>query len=274
MPTDIMLSVAAENLETEMNLIVEEQHRVSLIKPLHIWISRWVSLIKSNPQKYPLCWIFGNLLSVFSIPFQCSQPSLPLPDPQSALYWGVPPHFCHQPPPTGPGGKWGGTAVAEDGDRGPGAPSASSSIVFFKGTFQFLTHIRRKIKPSNYHSFLGDHSHRSGTGLPGSRCHCIAGWVVVWCPLWYREWEWGGKEEEKGKRDLRQVQRVWTTDWHKGQQGGECDCVWWLFYQPEMLTSVGQCTLHWQPPVCHHNNSAGEWSQGHHCKEASSENFR
>ncbi|XP_044043983.1 putative malate dehydrogenase 1B isoform X2 [Siniperca chuatsi] len=38
MPTDVMLSVAAENLETKMNLIVEEQHRFSLINPLHIWI--------------------------------------------------------------------------------------------------------------------------------------------------------------------------------------------------------------------------------------------
>ncbi|XP_032362718.1 putative malate dehydrogenase 1B isoform X2 [Etheostoma spectabile] len=39
MSTDIMLSVAAENLETKMNLIAEEQHRVRLVKPLHIWIS-------------------------------------------------------------------------------------------------------------------------------------------------------------------------------------------------------------------------------------------
>ncbi|XP_056286992.1 putative malate dehydrogenase 1B isoform X2 [Pseudoliparis swirei] len=39
MPADFMLNVAAENLETMMNLVVEEQHRVSLIKPLHIWIS-------------------------------------------------------------------------------------------------------------------------------------------------------------------------------------------------------------------------------------------
>ncbi|XP_051284206.1 putative malate dehydrogenase 1B [Dicentrarchus labrax] len=43
MPTDIMLSVAAENLETKMNLIVEEQHRASLIKPLCIWISSALS---------------------------------------------------------------------------------------------------------------------------------------------------------------------------------------------------------------------------------------
>lgn len=41
MPTDVMLSVAAENLETKMNLVDEEQHRLSLIKPLHVWISRW-----------------------------------------------------------------------------------------------------------------------------------------------------------------------------------------------------------------------------------------
>lgn len=40
MPTDMMLSVAAENLETKMNLTVEEKHRASLIKPVHIWISR------------------------------------------------------------------------------------------------------------------------------------------------------------------------------------------------------------------------------------------
>ncbi|KAK2856833.1 hypothetical protein Q5P01_005568 [Channa striata] len=39
MSTDLMLSVAAENLETEMNFVREEQRRISLIKPLHIWIS-------------------------------------------------------------------------------------------------------------------------------------------------------------------------------------------------------------------------------------------
>uniref|UniRef100_UPI0037E7BBA0 putative malate dehydrogenase 1B n=1 Tax=Semicossyphus pulcher TaxID=241346 RepID=UPI0037E7BBA0 len=39
MSPEIMLSVAAENQETKMKLIAEEQHLVSLIKPLHIWIS-------------------------------------------------------------------------------------------------------------------------------------------------------------------------------------------------------------------------------------------
>lgn len=43
MLTDMMLSVAAENHETKMSL-TEEQHRASLIKPLHVWITRWVSL--------------------------------------------------------------------------------------------------------------------------------------------------------------------------------------------------------------------------------------
>ncbi|XP_030265539.1 putative malate dehydrogenase 1B [Sparus aurata] len=43
MPTDVMLSVAAENLETKMNLVDEEQHRLSLIKPLHVWISSALS---------------------------------------------------------------------------------------------------------------------------------------------------------------------------------------------------------------------------------------
>ncbi|XP_071320189.1 putative malate dehydrogenase 1B isoform X2 [Trachinotus anak] len=60
MPTDIMLSVAAENLETKMNLIVEEQHRASLIKPLHIWISSALS---------PTChFLIPNLLSAEVFP--------------------------------------------------------------------------------------------------------------------------------------------------------------------------------------------------------------
>lgn len=51
MPTDTMLSTAAENLETKMDLIVEEQHRASLIKPLHIWISGWVGLENLNRKR-------------------------------------------------------------------------------------------------------------------------------------------------------------------------------------------------------------------------------
>ncbi|KAK2880335.1 putative malate dehydrogenase 1B isoform X2 [Channa argus] len=39
MPTELMLSVSAENLENKMNFNREEQHRISLIKALHIWIS-------------------------------------------------------------------------------------------------------------------------------------------------------------------------------------------------------------------------------------------
>uniref|UniRef100_UPI003AB0543D putative malate dehydrogenase 1B n=1 Tax=Centroberyx gerrardi TaxID=166262 RepID=UPI003AB0543D len=39
MPTDMMLKIAAENLETKKNLIAEEQHQLNLIQPLHIWIS-------------------------------------------------------------------------------------------------------------------------------------------------------------------------------------------------------------------------------------------
>ncbi|KAG7241000.1 hypothetical protein INR49_026030, partial [Caranx melampygus] len=60
MPSDIMLSVAAENLETKRKLIVEEQHRVSLIKPLHIWISSALS---------PTChFLIPNLLSADVFP--------------------------------------------------------------------------------------------------------------------------------------------------------------------------------------------------------------
>ncbi|KAM4560037.1 putative malate dehydrogenase 1B [Odontesthes bonariensis] len=39
MPTDTMLRIAAENLETQMSLIVEEKHRLGLIQHLHIWIT-------------------------------------------------------------------------------------------------------------------------------------------------------------------------------------------------------------------------------------------
>lgn len=51
MPTDAMLSIAAENLETKMDVIVEEQHRAGLIKPLHIWISEWVGLENLNKKR-------------------------------------------------------------------------------------------------------------------------------------------------------------------------------------------------------------------------------
>ncbi|XP_053170584.1 putative malate dehydrogenase 1B [Scomber japonicus] len=60
MPTNIMLSVAAENLETKINLIMDEQHRVSLFQPLQIWISSALS---------PVCHILiPNLLSAEVFP--------------------------------------------------------------------------------------------------------------------------------------------------------------------------------------------------------------
>ncbi|XP_029924404.1 putative malate dehydrogenase 1B [Myripristis murdjan] len=43
MPTDLMLKIAAENLETKMKLIVEEERRVSLLQPFHIWITSALS---------------------------------------------------------------------------------------------------------------------------------------------------------------------------------------------------------------------------------------
>ncbi|KAM7375113.1 hypothetical protein PAMA_014276 [Pampus argenteus] len=59
-PTDVMLSVAAENLVTKVNLIVEEQRRVSLIQPLQIWISSALS---------PACHLLiPNLLSAEVFP--------------------------------------------------------------------------------------------------------------------------------------------------------------------------------------------------------------
>ncbi|KAF3857218.1 hypothetical protein F7725_009077 [Dissostichus mawsoni] len=65
MPTDIMLSVASENLETKMNSIVEEQHRVSLIKPLHIWLSRLGISSALSPTGH---FLIPNLLSAEVFP--------------------------------------------------------------------------------------------------------------------------------------------------------------------------------------------------------------
>ncbi|XP_076021556.1 putative malate dehydrogenase 1B [Genypterus blacodes] len=45
MPSEIMLSIAAENLETSWQLKVEEQDRVALIQPLNVWISSALSLV-------------------------------------------------------------------------------------------------------------------------------------------------------------------------------------------------------------------------------------
>ncbi|KAF7646709.1 hypothetical protein LDENG_00183610 [Lucifuga dentata] len=60
MPSDMMLSVAAENLETKMNLNAEKQHRVSLTTPFHIWISSAVS---------PVCqFLIPDLLSAEVFP--------------------------------------------------------------------------------------------------------------------------------------------------------------------------------------------------------------
>lgn len=74
--------------------------------------------------------IYGKVHCSFPKPFQCSQPGLPLPDPKSDLCWAVPPRFCNQPPPIGPGQEWGGIAATEDGDGGPGTTFAPSGIRF------------------------------------------------------------------------------------------------------------------------------------------------
>ncbi|XP_015244432.1 PREDICTED: putative malate dehydrogenase 1B [Cyprinodon variegatus] len=39
MSTDVMQRIAAENLQTQLSLIAEEQLRLSLIKPLYVWIT-------------------------------------------------------------------------------------------------------------------------------------------------------------------------------------------------------------------------------------------
>ncbi|XP_008323706.1 putative malate dehydrogenase 1B [Cynoglossus semilaevis] len=55
MDSETMLRVAAENLETKIKLIAEEQHRLSVIKPLHIWITGALSTTSS--------FLIPNLLS-------------------------------------------------------------------------------------------------------------------------------------------------------------------------------------------------------------------
>ncbi|KAM9328443.1 putative malate dehydrogenase 1B [Pholidichthys leucotaenia] len=60
MPTVMMLRAAAENLETKMDLIKEEQHQANLIQPLHIWISSALN---------PICQVLmPNLLSAEVFP--------------------------------------------------------------------------------------------------------------------------------------------------------------------------------------------------------------
>uniref|UniRef100_A0A3B5B020 Malate dehydrogenase 1B n=1 Tax=Stegastes partitus TaxID=144197 RepID=A0A3B5B020_9TELE len=60
MPTDMMLSIAAENLKAKMDLIMEEECHASLVQPLHIWITGALS---------PTCHILiPNLLSAEVFP--------------------------------------------------------------------------------------------------------------------------------------------------------------------------------------------------------------
>ncbi|KAL6115443.1 mdh1b [Pungitius sinensis] len=60
MLTDSMLAVAAENLETKMNIIAEEQRCLNLNKPLHIWITSALN---------PTCnFLIPNLLSAEVFP--------------------------------------------------------------------------------------------------------------------------------------------------------------------------------------------------------------
>nr|XP_057907484.1 putative malate dehydrogenase 1B isoform X2 [Doryrhamphus excisus] len=71
MSEEMMLSIAAENLVTKLELIMEEQHRASLIKPLHVWISSALN---------PTCnMLIPSLLSAEVLP-QASTISLHLLD--------------------------------------------------------------------------------------------------------------------------------------------------------------------------------------------------
>lgn len=51
MTTDVMVSIATENLQAKMSLIEEEQERASLINPLHMLITRWVGLKNLKPDQ-------------------------------------------------------------------------------------------------------------------------------------------------------------------------------------------------------------------------------
>ncbi|KAM3585090.1 uncharacterized protein V6R79_007265 [Siganus canaliculatus] len=60
MGTDVMMSIAAENLETQLKLVAEAQHHLDLINPLHIWISSALSPISP--------FLIPNLLSAEVFP--------------------------------------------------------------------------------------------------------------------------------------------------------------------------------------------------------------
>ncbi|XP_061841099.1 putative malate dehydrogenase 1B isoform X2 [Nerophis lumbriciformis] len=71
MAEELMLSIAAENLVTKLDLIEEEQHHASLIHPQHVWISRALN---------PTCnMLIPSLLSAEVLP-QASTVSLHLLD--------------------------------------------------------------------------------------------------------------------------------------------------------------------------------------------------
>lgn len=133
----------------------------------------------------------------FSIPFQCAQPSLLLPDPQSALCCGVPACFCNKPPPTRPGGEQGRIAAAEDEYGGPGTQSAPSSIgflvVFFFCQLTFFHHIRRKIKAILLYSQVTIH-----TDL--EQAFQEADVILLLDEGWSDDSDSGNKNEEEKKR--------------------------------------------------------------------------
>lgn len=75
MPKAMMLSIAAENLETQKKL-VEEQRRAGLVRPLHIWISRWVGeKLENQTRKKRHLWTFKCAHRPFLL-FFCIAPVL------------------------------------------------------------------------------------------------------------------------------------------------------------------------------------------------------
>ncbi|XP_060922883.1 putative malate dehydrogenase 1B [Limanda limanda] len=81
MTMDTMLSIAAENLAAQLLLMEEEAHRLSLIKPLHLWISSALS-----PTSH---FLIPNLLSakVFPLASVISLHLLDLEGDEEDLQW-------------------------------------------------------------------------------------------------------------------------------------------------------------------------------------------
>ncbi|XP_019733933.1 putative malate dehydrogenase 1B isoform X2 [Hippocampus comes] len=81
MSEEMMQSIAEENLETKITLILEAHHRASLIQPLHIWISSLLSaevLSQASAISLHLLDVEGNEEELESLKMETEDLALPL----------------------------------------------------------------------------------------------------------------------------------------------------------------------------------------------------